>query len=127
GTAEAPIIFTSVLDGIEPGQTKGTLSSSDVGLWGGVIVLGKAPISVNGDVQTAQIEGIPATESYGQYGGSDAADNSGSLKYISIRHGGISIRADNEINGLTLGGVASGTTVDHSEVVANQDYRIEWF
>src|SRR5690606_98566 len=70
GTAEAPIIFTSVLDGIEPGQTKGTLSSSDVGLWGGVIVLGKAPISVNGDVQTAQIEGIPATESYGQYGGS---------------------------------------------------------
>ncbi len=127
GTAEAPIIFTSVLDGIEPGQTKGTLSSSDVGLWGGVIILGKAPISVNGDVQTAQIEGIPATESYGQYGGSDPTDNSGTIKYISIRHGGITIGADNEINGLTLGGVGSGTTIDYVEVVANQDDGIEWF
>lgn len=127
GTADAPIIFTSILDGIEPGQTTGTLSSSDVGLWGGVIVLGKAPISVNGDVQTAQIEGIPATESYGQYGGSDPADNSGTIKYISIRHGGITIGADNEINGLTLGGVGSGTTIDHVEVVANQDDGIEWF
>src|SRR5690606_39611353 len=95
GTAEKPIIFTSILDGIEPGQTTGTLSDSDVGLWGSVIVLGKAPISVNGDVETAQIEGIPATESYGQYGGTDVADNSGSLKYISIRHGGITIGADN--------------------------------
>src|SRR5690606_30913385 len=127
GTPSKPIIFTSVLDGIEPGQTTGTLSNSDVGLWGGLIVLGKAPISVNGDVQTAQIEGIPATEDYGQYGGSDAADNSGSLKYISIRHGGITIGADNEINGLTLGGVGSGTTIDHIEVVANQDDGIEWF
>src|SRR5690606_18009609 len=85
------------------------------------------PISVNGDVQTAQIEGIPATEDYGQYGGTDSADNSGSLKYISIRHGGITIGADNEINGLTLGGEGSGTSIDHIEVVANQDDGIEWF
>ncbi|MEQ5790271.1 hypothetical protein J4E06_04350 [Muricauda sp. NFXS6] len=127
GTADSPIIFTSVLDGIEQGQTTGTLTTSDIGLWGGVIVLGKAPISVNGDVETAQIEGIPADESYGQYGGTDPADNSGSLKYISIRHGGITIGQDNEINGLTLGGVGSGTTIDHIEVVANQDDGIEWF
>ncbi|MEC4264773.1 hypothetical protein [Flagellimonas halotolerans] len=127
GTPSKPIIFTSVLDGIEPGQTTGTLTTADTGLWGGVIVLGKAPISVNGDIGTAQIEGIPADESYGQYGGTDPADNSGSLKYISIRHGGVAIATDNEINGLTLGGVGSGTTVDHVEVVANQDDGIEWF
>ncbi|MCR9229188.1 MAG: hypothetical protein NXH90_17340, partial [Flavobacteriaceae bacterium] len=110
GTPSAPIIFTSVLDGIEPGETTGTLTTADTGLWGGVIVLGKAPISVNGDIETAQIEGLPADEDYGQYGGTDAADNSGSLKYISIRHGGVAIATDNEINGLTLGGVGSGTT-----------------
>ncbi|WP_431162453.1 hypothetical protein [Flagellimonas beolgyonensis] len=127
GTADKPIIFTSVLDGIEQGQTTGTLSISDTGLWGGVIVLGKAPISVNGDVETAQIEGIPADETYGQYGGTDPADSSGSLKYISIRHGGITIGQDNEINGLTLGGVGSGTTIDNVEIVANQDDGIEFF
>ena len=127
GTADSPIIFTSVLDGIEQGQTTGTLTTADTGLWGGVIVLGKAPISVNGDIETAQIEGIPADESYGQYGGADPADNSGSISYISIRHGGITIGQDNEINGLTLGGVGSGTTIDHVEVVANQDDGIEWF
>lgn len=128
GTANNPIIFTSVLDNIEVGQKFGTnLTIEDAGLWGGVIVLGRAPISVSGDVQTAQIEGIPANEPYGQYGGSDPADNSGSLQYISIRHGGITIGQDNEINGLTLGGVGSGTTINHIEIVANQDDGIEWF
>ena len=127
GTASEPIIFTSVLDGIAQGETTGTLDVSDTGLWGGIIVLGKAPISVNGDLETAQIEGLPADESYGQYGGTDSEDNSGSLKYISIRHGGITIGQDNEINGLTLGGVGSGTVIENIEVVANQDDGIEWF
>ncbi len=128
GTADNPIIFTSVLDDITVGQKKGSnLTIANVGLWGGIIVLGKAPISVSGDLETKQIEGIPATDSFGQYGGTIANDNSGVLKYISIRHGGITIGSDNEINGLTLGGVGSGTTIDHIEVVANQDDAIEWF
>lgn len=128
GTAEKPIIFTSVLDNIEPGQTSGTnLTTADIGLWGGVIVLGKAPISVSGDVETDLIEGIPANEPYGQYGGTDADDNSGSLQYVSIRHGGITIGDDNEINGLTLGGVGAGTTIRNIEVIANLDDGIEWF
>src|SRR5690606_29981670 len=73
------------------------------------------------------IEGIPADASYGQYGGTDVADNSGVLKYISIRHGGITIGQDNEINGLTLGGVGNGTLIENIEVIANQDDGIEWF
>jgi hypothetical protein len=128
GTAAEPIIFTSILDNIQVGQTQGTnLTTANSGLWGGVIVLGRAPISVSGDVETNRIEGLPATESYGDYGGNIPNDNSGILKYISIRHGGISIAQDNEINGLTLGGVGSNTVIDHIEVVANQDDAIEWF
>lgn len=128
GTADEPIIFTSILDNIQVGQKKGTnLTIANNGLWGGLIVLGYAPCSLSGDVETAQIEGIPATDSFGQYGGTIANDNSGVYKYISIRHGGITIGNDNEINGLTLGGVGSGTVIDHIEVVANQDDAIEWF
>ncbi|MFD1016754.1 hypothetical protein [Winogradskyella rapida] len=128
GTSSNPIIMTSVLDNITYGETAGTnLNQNDVGLWGGLIILGRAPISVSGDVETAQIEGIPATEPYGQYGGTDADDNSGVYKYISVRHGGITIGSDNEINGVTFGGVGAGTTVDNLEVVSNQDDGFEWF
>lgn len=128
GTAESPIIFTSVDDNIEPGQKAGTnLDETANGLWGGVIILGRAPISVGNDAGVAQIEGIPATESYGQYGGDVPNDNSGSLKFVSIRHGGITIGQDNEINGLTLGGVGSGTVIQNIEIVGNQDDGIEWF
>lgn len=128
GTAAEPIIFTSILDNIQVGQTAGTnLTAANNGLWGGIIVLGRAPISVSGDVETAQIEGIPATDSFGQYGGNIPNDDSGIFRYISIRHGGITIGNDNEINGLTMGGVGSGTIIDHIEVVANQDDAFEWF
>lgn len=128
GTASAPIIFTSVLDNIEVGQTSGTnLDETDSGKWGGVIVLGNAPISAgDGDTET-QVEGIPATASYGTFGGSNATDNSGTLSYISIRHGGALIGAGNEINGLTCGGVGSGTTINNIEILANVDDGVEFF
>ncbi len=57
----------------------------------------------------------------------DDADDSGTLQYISIRHGGYEFGTDNEINGLTLAGVGSGTTIDHIEVVANLDDGVEFF
>ncbi|MDP5139240.1 MAG: hypothetical protein NWP83_02075, partial [Spirosomaceae bacterium] len=96
------------------------------GRWGGLIILGKAPISVEVGAE-AQIEGIPADESYGRYGGTEAADNSGVLEYVSIRHGGITIGANNEINGLTLGGVGSGTVINNVEVANTADDGIEFF
>lgn len=128
GTADQPIVFTSVLDNIELGSTSGTnLTEETRELWGGLIVLGNAPISAkDGDTET-QIEGIPADESFGIYGGNDSADNSGSLCYISIRHGGALIGDGNEINGLTLGGVGSGTSVNNIEVVGNLDDGVEFF
>jgi len=137
GTASLPIIFTSSADNITPAMVAaGNYSSPNLdpsinGLWGGIIVLGKAPISAQNDndqdVSELQIEGIPTSDSNGLYGGSDPADNSGSISYISIRHGGTNIGAGNEINGLTLGGVGSGTSISQVEVVANQDDGIEWF
>ena len=128
GTADKPIIMTSVADDIQIGQKNGSnLDSSNVGLWGGLLVLGKAPGSFKNDVVEYQIEGIPAEETNGLYGGNDPADNSGVINYLSIRHGGTSIGEDNEINGLTLGGVGTGTTISNVEVIGNQDDGIEFF
>jgi len=126
GTPLQPIIFTSEADNIQVGQLVGTsISETTNGLWGGLIILGNAPISA--DVVSVQIEGIPASDNNGLYGGTDELDNSGILNYVSIRHGGANIGEGNEINGLTLGGVGSGTTIDNIEIVANQDDGIEWF
>lgn len=128
GTASAPIIFTSTADNITCGQTAGTnLDEDDRGRWGGLIVLGNAPSSFSGDNMEAQIEGIPADDTFGLYGGTDSADNSGVLSYISIRHGGALIGEGNEINGLTLGGVGNGTIINNIEVLANVDDGIEFF
>ena len=128
GTADNPIIFTSELDNISTGENVGTnLSKTDNEKWGGVVILGNAPISAeNGDTQT-NIEGIPADLGYGEYGGTVSDDNSGVFQFVSIRHGGISIGEGNELNGLTLGGVGSGTIIDNVEVYATLDDGVEFF
>jgi len=128
GTANSPIIFTSIADELEPGDIASPNLAPDVsGLWGGLLIMGKAPISVSSNAAANQIEGIPASDTNGLYGGTDAADNSGVITYISIRHGGANIGEGNEINGLTLGGVGSGTVIENVEVIGNQDDGIEWF
>ncbi|MGQ1889563.1 hypothetical protein ACT29H_03895 [Thermophagus sp. OGC60D27] len=132
GTSDNPIIFTSVADEIDyesvanGDYTSPNLDPDANGLWGGVIILGNAPISVSGST-TAQIEGIPSTDTNGQYGGDDPNDNSGKFKYVSIRHGGANIGEGNEINGLSLGGVGDATEIENIEIVANQDDGIEFF
>ena len=126
GTETEPIIFTTVADEILSGQIESpNMDNTLNGLWGGLIVLGNAPISADADA--VQIEGIPPSDQNGLYGGSDAADNSGVIKYVSIRHGGANIGEGNEINGLTLGGVGTGTVIENVEIVSNQDDGIEWF
>ncbi|MXV53089.1 hypothetical protein GS399_19130 [Pedobacter sp. HMF7647] len=118
GTADKPIVFTS-------NQAAGARREGD---WGGIILLGKAPVN---QAEGVKIEGgldaknDPAK--YIQYGGSDAADNSGILKYVRIEFGGIPFSVDNEINGLTMGGVGNGTTIDYVEVYRSGDDAFEWF
>ena len=111
GTATEPIVFTS----------EAAAGSRKPGDWGGVILCGKAPN--NNGVLAQQIEGGPRTK----HGGNDAKDNSGSLQYVRIEFAGYPFEKDKEINGLTLGSVGSGTTIDHVQVSYSNDDSFEWF
>ena len=119
GTADCPIIFTYASDPLD-----GSVSYDTRGQWGGLIVLGDATTNFGG---AAQVEGIPSDNDLASYGGENDEDNSGVITYVSIRHGGTQLGAANEINGLTLAGVGSGTTIHHVEVVSNLDDGIEFF
>lgn len=120
GTAEAPIIFTSENDDLA-----GSVPDEANGLWGGLIMLGKA--RTNNATVPKQIEGIPTTETRARYGGDDDSDGSGQLSFVSIRHGGTDIGEGNEINGLTLGACGEATIISHVEVVSNKDDGVEFF
>lgn len=111
GTADKPIVFTSE-------QAAGSRRPGD---WGGLIICGKAPN--NNGVLAQQIEGGPRTK----HGGTDANDNSGSLQYVRIEFAGYPFKKDQEINGLTLGSVGAGTTIDHVQVSYSNDDSFEWF
>jgi hypothetical protein len=128
GTEKSPIIFTSEFDTIKVGETKSpNLKNTENQKWGGLIILGNAPVSTaSGDIE-GNIEGIPASDNYGKYGGNKIDDNSGVLNYVSIRHGGALIGEGNEINGLTLGGVGNRTKIENIEIYATMDDGIECF
>ncbi|WP_437302755.1 T9SS C-terminal target domain-containing protein [Sorangium sp. So ce388] len=111
GTADKPIVFTSQ-------SPKGERSAGD---WGGVMLLGNAPINVPGG--RAEVEGIVGVE----YGGDVEDDSSGVLQYVRIEFSGILLSQDNEVNGLTLAGVGSRTTVDHVMVHHTLDDCFEFF
>ncbi|MFD0751335.1 hypothetical protein ACFQZS_14385 [Mucilaginibacter calamicampi] len=114
GTVDKPIVFTSNV-------AAGGRSQGD---WGGVILLGKAP---NNQGESVAIEGISDATDKGKYGGTDANDNSGTMKYVRIEYAGIALSPDNEINGLTFGSVGAGTTIDYIEVYRSGDDAYEWF
>ncbi len=120
GTSDNPIIFT-----VEGDDLRGSVPTEAQGLWGGVIILGNAGINL--EFSESIIEGIPVTEPRGVYGGNIDNDNSGILRYVSIRHGGTNIGEGNEINGLTLGGVGSETIIEYVEVISNADDGVEFF
>jgi hypothetical protein len=117
GTSTNPIVFTS-------NQAAG---SRNLGDWGGIILLGKGQLNVPGD--TANIEGIaPTTDT--KFGGGatpDDNDNSGVLSYVRIEFGGYVFAPNKEINGLTLGAVGRGTTIDHIQISFTNDDAFEWF
>ncbi len=87
--------------------------------------------TIAGDDRSS-IEGVPAasylhTSGLDRFGGFEAADNSGVLNYLSIRHGGAELATNNELNGLTLGAVGAGTKISNIEIYGNTDDGIEWF
>lgn len=124
GQPDSPIIFTAEEDDVSDPD-----DFDRRGAWGGLILLGQAPTNTASD---PNIEGIPTSEARGAYGGGgagqgDVNDNSGIVRYVSIRYGGVSIGAGNEINGLTMAGVGKGTTIEYVEVYKNLDDCFEWF
>ena len=112
GTADKPIVFTSE-------KPAGQRAQGD---WGGLILLGKAPINVPGG--TASVEGLEASE---VYGGTDPNDSSGQISYARVEFSGVALSEGNEINGITFGGVGKGTVIDHIMVKETLDDCFEFF
>jgi hypothetical protein len=115
GTADEPILFTS-------SQAAGERAA---GQWGGVVLLGRAPITRAGNVAESIYEGL--TDEAFTYGGDDEADDSGTLQYVRIEFGGFEIIPDKEVNGLSMAAVGSGTTIDHVMVSNTLDDCFEWW
>lgn len=135
GTPFRPIIFTAEEDDL---SDPADLLTTDRGFWGGVVLLGNARINkaVNaaGDAAAPKYEvyeGLEDLQILGQYvhrfGGDNDDDSSGVMRYVSIRHGGQKLNPDKEINGLSLGGVGRGTTLEYLEVVSFADDGFEFF
>lgn len=119
GTASNPVVFTS----------SAPTSYKNYGDWGGIVICGKSPNNQGTDYA---IEGptdfnVANGTGNGIYGGTDELDNSGSLTYVRLEFGGIVYSPDKEINGLTLGSVGSGTTIEHIQVSYSGDDAVEWF
>jgi hypothetical protein len=110
-----PIVFTS-------SQAAG---SRDRGDWGGVVMLGNAPINITGG--TTNIEGIPATDARGTYGGTNMANDCGHLRFVRIEYAGFLLGTDNELNGLTLGGCGTGTLIEYTQSHRGRDDAFEIF
>jgi hypothetical protein len=145
GTESCPIVFTAYADPMD-----GTYPVYNVGKWGGLVILGRASnnltLAANGPYVPGgagklavanglgTIEGFATSNTQDQYGANLTAgetfnddDNSGVLKYVSIRHSGAILAVGAEINGLTLGSVGRGTTIEHIEIVSCADDNIEAF
>ena len=121
GTAAAPIVMTSA-------QPQGQRTP---GYWGGLLVLGAAPVNVNKNASPASdeatFEAFTSAIPEGKFGGTNAADNSGTIKYVRVEFGGFNFVADREFNNITFCGVGSGTTVDYIQAHGGTDDGIELF
>ena len=137
GTPDCPIVFTAQADPMD-----GTYAFTNKGQWGGVVILGKATnnltLAANGPFQpgvgdgklavadgVGTMEGFASSNSKDQFGGTDDNDNSGILKYVSIRFAGAILQVGGELNALSLGSVGAGTTIDHIDIVSSADDGIE--
>ena len=106
GTYDNPIVMTS--------------EKKSAGAWGGLHICGKAPINVTGGTSKSEIGDA-------LYGGTDAADNSGVLKYIRVEYAGYAFSEEKEGNGYTFYGVGNGTTVDYLQAYQGSDDGFECF
>ena len=126
GTAENPVVFTAktVVDGTA------TLDQDTKGLWGGIVINGRAPINACDDGSaTGGTVGCQKTGegSSGLFGGASADDDSGQLFYTRVQYAGVALTNTDELNGIAFQGVGSQTEVDYVQVYNNLDDCFEWF
>ncbi len=135
GRPDAPITFTSVTD------INGTVDPEDVQQWGGIVINGFAVsnkcdyVGTRGEADFALAPGtecsIEAEGSAGddesQYGGDNDADGSGILRYVVVKHTGAQVGNGDELNGISFGGVGSGTVVENLQVYSTFDDGVEMF
>jgi hypothetical protein len=135
GTKENPIIFTAEGDNLN-----GNIPPTQTALWGGIVIMGNAMLNTAGNVagnastpKYDSFEGVEPEETSGfpraehRFGGGNDADNSGVLRYVSIRHAGRVFQPNAELNCLSLAGVGSGTVLEYIEVFAGSDDGFEWW
>ncbi len=105
GTASNPVVMTA--------------EEQRPSAWGGLVICGRAPIN-KGATASAEVSDLT-------YGGTDANDNSGSIKYLRIEYSGYSYNSDKEFNGLSFFGVGKGTSVEYVQIYEGSDDGFEWF
>src|SRR5690554_1494960 len=105
GTATNPVVMTS--------------TTKEPGAWGGLVICGKAPIN---KATSASAEVSDLT-----YGGTDANDSSGSIKYLRLEYTGYAYNSEKEFNGVSFFGVGSGTVVEYVQSYEGSDDQFEWF
>ncbi len=125
GTASRPIVLTS------RSNMEGNVNASSIGQWGGVVILGRAPIHTC--IGAGAAPGTAACQSAVEgltgafYGGGSPTDNSGRLAFVQVRYPGFEVNPGNELNGITFAGVGSGTFANNIQVHNSSDDGIEWF
>lgn len=120
GSASRPIVFTSA-------QVPGSRASGD---WGGIIMVGRASVNLPGGEGTIEGGVTDASGNPIKYGGASSPnddDSSGVLRYVRIEYPGIAFQPNNEINGLTMGGVGRKTVIEYVQVSYSGDDSFEWF
>ena len=130
GTETAPVRMTAraALNDEEVGSS--LIEEGTNAQWGGLIINGFAPI--NACIEATAAGGSADCEKSGEgssglFGGADAADDSGSIDYLTVEYAGARLTNEDELNGIAFQGVGSGTSVSHVQVHNNLDDGIEWF
>lgn len=123
GTATAPIIFTS------RDNVLGLNTETSQGQWGGVVLMGRAPTTdcTVGSITTQCERQTEGAADPANFGGTNSADNSGTMKYVQIRYSGYVLGSNSELQALTLEGVGSGTQLDYIQSYNSSDDGAEFF
>lgn len=133
GSATNPVVFTSALDldlGTELGLAApvsfdgALLEEPFTSEWGGIVINGQAPINTCNGSGTCEAEGEGDS---GLYGGDEATDSSGTMRYVQVKYAGNPLTSEDELNGIAFQGVGSGTTLEYIQVHNGADDGVEFF